>query len=190
MNSFRVSCQRRGSVVRCPTWAEEKVVFSDVGWTDISATCHDHADSRGVGLRRRRVYHWHLPRRRRGRCLPGQLDAFNGPTSHLTSRPARSGRCARTAGAVYTGHKPAGALGIRDFANLAAHQQDWAAHLWIEPGNDGNRLILEMIRLTLSDFGFTWESSSRACSLKWRASRERPIVFLGWEPHPMGPCSA
>lgn len=59
----------------------------------------------------------------------------------------------------------------------------------IEPGNDGNRLVLRMIHQGLYGLGnFHLVASSEAGMLSEvaRAVRaHRPIVFLAWEPHPM-----
>ncbi len=59
----------------------------------------------------------------------------------------------------------------------------------IEPGNDGNRLIQDMIDKNAFELeGFEVVESSEAGMLAQatRASeRGEPVVFLGWEPHPM-----
>ncbi|MCB1420894.1 MAG: glycine/betaine ABC transporter substrate-binding protein, partial [Nitratireductor sp.] len=59
----------------------------------------------------------------------------------------------------------------------------------IEPGNDGNRLILDMIEKNAFDLsGFEVVESSEAGMLAQVARAEKagePVVFLGWEPHPM-----
>ena len=59
----------------------------------------------------------------------------------------------------------------------------------IEPGNDGNRLILGMIKQNLFNLGsFNLIESSEQGMLAEveRAIRDHePVVFLGWEPHPM-----
>ena len=59
----------------------------------------------------------------------------------------------------------------------------------IEPGNDGNRLVLSLIRQNLFGLGtFQLIESSEQGMLAEveRAVRARqPIVFLGWDPHPM-----
>ena len=59
----------------------------------------------------------------------------------------------------------------------------------IEPGNDGNRLILDMIeddKFGLQGFEIV-ESSEQGmlAQVERAAKRKEPIVFLGWEPHPM-----
>ena len=59
----------------------------------------------------------------------------------------------------------------------------------IEPGNDGNRLILQMIEenaFGLGGFELVESSEQGMLAQVARATRsEEPIVFLGWEPHPM-----
>jgi glycine betaine/proline transport system substrate-binding protein len=59
----------------------------------------------------------------------------------------------------------------------------------IEPGNDGNRLILSMIRdgaFGLDEFTLV-ESSEEGMLQQVRTAigQGRHVVFLGWEPHPM-----
>jgi glycine betaine/proline transport system substrate-binding protein len=82
------------------------------------------------------------------------------------------------------------ALGIKDFTDIAAHRVELGGSIYgIEPGNDGNRLILEMIQSNAFGLsGFTLVESSEQVMLAEvaRASDENlPLVFLGWEPHPM-----
>jgi glycine betaine/proline transport system substrate-binding protein len=60
----------------------------------------------------------------------------------------------------------------------------------IEPGNDGNRLILDMIEADMPSGSAAFEvlESSEQGMLAQVARADRrgePIVFLGWEPHPM-----
>ena len=59
----------------------------------------------------------------------------------------------------------------------------------IEPGNDGNRQILTLIHNNthgLGDFKLVESSEQGMLAEVERAIRDkRPIVFLGWEPHPM-----
>src|SRR5690606_1029861 len=80
--------------------------------------------------------------------------------------------------------------GLKDFADIAKFRDELAGQIYgIEPGNDGNRLILDMIEGNAFDFGgFELVESSEQGMLAQvaRATRnEEPIVFLGWEPHPM-----
>src|SRR5205807_7141653 len=59
----------------------------------------------------------------------------------------------------------------------------------IEPGNDGNRLILRMVQQNLfglGDFRLVESSEQGMLAEVERASRAHlPIVFLAWDPHPM-----
>ncbi|WP_368506750.1 glycine betaine ABC transporter substrate-binding protein, partial [Staphylococcus pasteuri_A] len=59
----------------------------------------------------------------------------------------------------------------------------------IEPGNDGNRLIQDMIDKNAFDLkGFKLIESSEAgkvSQVKRAVDREHWVAFLGWAPHPM-----
>jgi glycine betaine/proline transport system substrate-binding protein len=82
------------------------------------------------------------------------------------------------------------ALGIDSFDDIAANAEALENEIYgIEPGNDGNRLIIDMIeggQFGLSDFEVVESSEQGMLAQVKRASdRDRPIVFLGWEPHPM-----
>ena len=95
-------------------------------------------------------------------------------------------------GAKYTlaVNKAAMDLGIADFADIAAQKDALDGKIYgIEPGNDGNRLIMDMIAEGAFGLdGFEVVESSEAGMLAQVAradDRGEPIVFLGWEPHPM-----
>ena len=96
------------------------------------------------------------------------------------------------AGAKYTlaTNAAGAALGITDFASIAAQSDALDGKIYgIEPGNDGNRLILDMIAADafgLSGFEVVESSEQGMLSQVARADRrDEPVVFLGWEPHPM-----
>src|SRR5450631_3424881 len=95
-------------------------------------------------------------------------------------------------GAKYTLAVPAyaQAAGLKDFNDI----HNFAAALnnsiyGIEPGNDGNRLVLKMLKegqFGLGDFKLVESSEQGEMAQVERAYREQqPIVFLAWEPHPM-----
>ena len=95
-------------------------------------------------------------------------------------------------GAKYTlaANAAAAELGIASFADIAEHAEALGGEIYgIEPGNDGNRLILDMIEADafgLADFGIKESSEQGMLAQVARATRrDEPIVFLGWEPHPM-----
>jgi glycine betaine/proline transport system substrate-binding protein len=80
--------------------------------------------------------------------------------------------------------------GLKSFADIAKFKDQLDGKIYgIEPGNDGNKLIQDMIDKDAFGLkGFTMVESSEQGMLAEvdRATRQnKPIVFLGWEPHPM-----
>lgn len=80
--------------------------------------------------------------------------------------------------------------GVKTFADIAKFADKFDSKVYgIEPGNDGNRLIQDMIDKDAFGLkGFTVVESSEAGMLsqvKRKSRRNKWIVFLGWEPHPM-----
>jgi glycine betaine/proline transport system substrate-binding protein len=177
------------------------VTFSDVGWTDITATTAAATvvlDALGYETETRvlsvPVTYTSL--------AEGDIDVFLGnwmPTMEADIAPYRDAGTVDTVranleGAKYTlaTNAAGAALGIADFGDIAAVADDLDAQIYgIEPGNDGNRLIMDMIAdnaFGLGDAEFEVVESSEQGMLAQvaRASdRDEPIVFLGWEPHPM-----
>lgn len=99
---------------------------------------------------------------------------------------------ANLTGAKYTLAVPAYTYdsGLKSFADIERFAPQLnSSILGIEPGNDGNRLVLSMIKQNLFGLGtFKLVESSEQGMLAEveRAVRARqPIVFLGWDPHPM-----
>jgi glycine betaine/proline transport system substrate-binding protein len=95
-------------------------------------------------------------------------------------------------GAKYTlaVNKAAMDMGITDFADIANFKDALDGSIYgIEPGNDGNRLIQDMIdsdAFGLNGFEVV-ESSEQGmlAQVDRNSANDEPIVFLGWEPHPM-----
>ncbi|NHN87200.1 choline ABC transporter substrate-binding protein [Acetobacter conturbans] len=80
--------------------------------------------------------------------------------------------------------------GLTDFKDIAG----WGSKLnntiyGIESGNDGNKIVLGMIKsndFSLGKFHLNESSEQGMLSQVSRAiSAQKPIVFLAWEPHPM-----
>jgi len=95
-------------------------------------------------------------------------------------------------GAKYTlaVNKAAADMGIKTFADIATNADALEGKIYgIEPGNDGNRLIQSMIddnAFDLGEFEVVESSEQGMLAQVERATRkEEPVVFLGWEPHPM-----
>ena len=175
------------------------VTFSDVGWTDITATTAATStvlEAMGYQTETRvlsvPVTYISLEE--------GDVDVFLGnwmPTMEADIKPYREKGTVETVranleGAKYTlaTNAAGAALGITDFASIAEHSDDLKGVIYaIEPGNDGNRLIMDMIEknaFDLGDFSVRESSEQGMLSQVERLSkRDQPIVFLGWEPHPM-----
>ena len=99
---------------------------------------------------------------------------------------------ANLTGAKYTLAVPAFTYeaGLRDFADIHRFAPQLKNALYgIEPGNDGNRLILGMIaqnQFALGDFKLIESSEQGMLAEVERAFHDhRPVVFLAWDPHPM-----
>jgi glycine betaine/proline transport system substrate-binding protein len=177
----------------------QTVSFSDVGWTDITATTAATTavlDALGyeteIKLLSVPVTYTSLKN--------GDIDIFLGnwmPTMEADIAPYREEGSVETVrenleGAKYTlATNAAGAeLGIDDFSKIADQKDALGSKIYgIEPGNDGNRIILDMISSDAFGLnGFELAESSEQGMLAQVArldKRGEPIVFLGWAPHPM-----
>ncbi|MCB2055367.1 MAG: choline ABC transporter substrate-binding protein [Geminicoccaceae bacterium] len=180
-----------------PSCAE--VRFSDVGWTDITATTAlASVVLEGLGYEPTATI----------LAVPvtyaslanGDIDVFLGnwmPTMEADIRPYLDAGTVETVttnleGAKYTLAVPdyLAAQGLQEFADIAEFEEALDGEIYgIEPGNDGNRLIQTMIdedRFGLGSFELVESSEQGMLAQVARFVRkEEPIVFLGWEPHPM-----
>lgn len=177
----------------------DKIVFSDVGWTDITATTAATTlvlEALGYETETKVLS---VPVTYTG-LAGGDVDVFLGnwmPTMEADLAPYRDAKTVETVrtnleGAKYTlaTNEAGAALGIKDFKDIAANKDALEGKIYgIEPGNDGNRLILDMI--TSGPFGLDGfevvESSEQGmlAEVKNKSDAAAPIIFLGWEPHPM-----
>jgi glycine betaine/proline transport system substrate-binding protein len=177
----------------------DKVIFSDVGWTDITATTAVATTILNALGYETEVKVLSVPVTYTG-LAQGDIDVFLGnwmPSMEADIAPYRDAGTVDTvrmnlAGAKYTlATNAAGAAeGISDFANIADHKDALGGKIYgIEPGNDGNRLILDMIssnRFGLGGFELVESSEQGMLAQVGNADAAgKPIVFLGWEPHPM-----
>lgn len=175
------------------------VRFSDVGWTDITATTAVATTILDALGYRTEVLVLAVPVTYTA-LAAGDIDVFLGnwmPTMEGDIAPYREAGTVDTlrrnlAGAKYTlaVNAAGAALGIADFADIASHRDALLGRIYgIEPGNDGNRLILDMIEtgaFGLSGFDLVESSEQGMLAQVARADRRsEPVVFLGWEPHPM-----
>jgi glycine betaine/proline transport system substrate-binding protein len=188
------------TIAAAPAFATcDKVTFSDVGWTDITATTAVASTILGALGYQTETLILSVPVTYTS-LANGDIDVFLGnwmPTMEADIAPYREAGTVETlrrnlAGAKYTlaTNATGAALGITDFAAIAANRDALAGKIYgIEPGNDGNRLILDMI--AADAFGLAGfevvESSEQGmlAQVERSARRNEPVVFLGWEPHPM-----
>lgn len=177
----------------------DTVVFADVGWSDITATTAATTlvlEALGYGTETETLS---LPVTFAS-LAEGDVEVFLGnwmPTMEADIAPYTEAGTIETVranleGAKYTlaANAAAAALGIDSFDDIAGHSDALGGEIYgIEPGNDGNRLILEMIEGDAFGLGgFDLRESSEQGMLAQVARAERrgePVVFLGWEPHPM-----
>jgi glycine betaine/proline transport system substrate-binding protein len=175
------------------------VRFSDVGWTDITATTaltsvvlealgyEPTADILSVPVTYQSMKN-------------GDIDVFLGnwmPTMEADIAPFKADGSvevvrANLEGAKYTLAVPKylNDQGLKDFADIAKFKDQLDGQIYgIEPGNDGNRLIQKMIddnQFGLGGFELVESSEQGMLAQVERAGRDQSaIVFLGWEPHPM-----
>ena len=176
-----------------------EVVLSDVGWTDITATTAATTvvlDALGYDTD---IKVLSVPVTYTS-MAEGDIDVFLGnwmPTMEADIAPYREAGTVDTVrmnldGAKYTlaVNKAAMDMGIKDFADIAANSEALEGKIYgIEPGNDGNRLIQSMIddnAFGLEGFEVVESSEQGMLAQVARADKKGdPIVFLGWEPHPM-----
>lgn len=176
-----------------------EVTLSDVGWTDITATTATTAVVlEGLGYEPE-VKVLSVPVTFTS-MADGDIDVFLGnwmPTQSSEIAPYSEAGTIETVHKNLTGAKytlatnaAGAALGIASYEDIAEHAEALDATIYgIEPGNDGNKLILEMIEsdaFGLSDFEVKESSEQGMLAQVDRASkRDEPVIFLGWEPHPM-----
>ncbi len=188
-----------GSAMAADPEACGTVRLSDVGWTDITATtAATSVVLEGLGYEPE-VEVLSVPVTYTS--LKNQdIDVFLGnwmPTMEADIRPYLDDGSVEQLGVNLEGAKYTLAVptyladqGLTDFSNIAEFADALDGKIYgIEPGNDGNRLILDMIENdTFGLGGFELVESSEQGMLSQvsrAAGGEEAIVFLGWEPHPM-----
>ncbi|WHO74725.1 choline ABC transporter substrate-binding protein [Rhizobium sp. BT03] len=175
------------------------VRFSDVGWTDITATTATasvvlksigyQTDVKVLSVP---VTYTSLKNK--------DIDIFLGnwmPTQEKDVRPYLDDKSVESFGPNLVGAKytlatnaKGAELGIKDFKDIAAHKDDLDGKIYgIEPGNDGNRLVMDLIEKNtfgMKDLEVVESSEQGMLAQVARADKAgKPVVFLGWEPHPM-----
>ncbi|MDX2315929.1 MAG: choline ABC transporter substrate-binding protein [Gammaproteobacteria bacterium] len=189
-----------GSVFAADPASCQTVSMSDVGWTDITATtAATSVVLEGLGYKPD-VKVLSVPVTYKS-METGDIDVFLGnwmPTmegdlaSYRDAGSVEVIQPANLTGAKYTlaVNKKAADAGLKDFADIAKFKDQLNGKIYgIEPGNDGNRIILDMIAndaVGLKGFVVVESSEQGMLSQVARAGkRGKMVVFLGWAPHPM-----
>jgi glycine betaine/proline transport system substrate-binding protein len=177
----------------------QTVRFSDIGWTDVTSTTAIVAQllrtigySPTITVLSVPVTFASLKNK--------DIDAFLGnwmPAEEADRRPYIDDGSVvvigpNLEGAKYTLAVPAYtyAAGLKDFNDIRRFAPQLNDSIYgIEPGNDGNRLVLKMLKqdqFGLGSFKLIESSEQGMLAQVERAYRgKEPIVFLAWEPHPM-----
>ena len=176
------------------------VRFSDVGWTDITATTSIASTLlRGLGYEPK-VELLSVPVTYQS-LKNKDIDVFLGnwmPTMQADIDPFLADKSVESIAAnLPTGAKYPLAVpkyvydaGVKDFADIAKNADKFDKKIYgIEAGNDGNRLIQDMIDKDAFGLkGFEVVESSEQGMLA-QVAKSVPdkewVVFLGWAPHPM-----
>lgn len=177
----------------------DTVRFSDVGWTDITATTAITSEVlKGLGYKTTTqllsvpVTYSSMANK--------DIDVFLGnwmPTMEADIAKYHQNGTVETVRANLEGAKYTLAVpkyvydaGVKTFADLAKYEDEFRGRIYgIEPGNDGNRLIQDMIdknAFELKEFNLVESSEAGMMSqVKRSVNRKQWIAFLGWAPHPM-----
>src|SRR5271169_3863835 len=186
---------RAGDPESCKT-----VKFSDVGWTDITATTAIAGEIfKGLGYTPK-ITVLSVPVTYAS-MKNKDIDVFLGnwqPSMENDRKPYIEDKSVveidanLPVGAKYTLAVPQYTFdkGLKDFGDIPKFKDSLKGKIFgIEPGNDGNRLILDIIKggkFGLKDFQLVESSEQGMLAEVQRAtSHKEDVVFLGWAPHPM-----
>ena len=176
------------------------VKFSDVGWTDITATTSITAEILKALGYTPKITVLSVPVTYAS-MKNKDIDVFLGnwePSMENDRKPYIEDKSVveiganLPVGAKYTLAVPQYTYdkGLKDFADIAKYKDSLKGKIFgIEPGNDGNRLVLDLIKggkFNLKDFQLVESSEQGMLAEVQRAtSHKEDVVFLGWAPHPM-----
>jgi glycine betaine/proline transport system substrate-binding protein len=188
-----------GDAVAADSASCKTVRFADVGWTDIAATTGTTSvilkalgyDTK-IDVLSVPVTYTSMHNK--------QIDVFLGnwmPTMEADRKPYVEDKTVEVLGANLEGAKYTLAVpaytyeeGLKSFKDIVKFKEKLGGKIYgIEPGNDGNRLIIDMIandKFGLKGFELV-ESSEQGmlAQVERAAPKKQDVVFLGWEPHPM-----
>ena len=174
------------------------VKFADIGWTDITATTAlSSVVLEGLGYKPVSTIA-SVPIAFAG-IKKSQIDVFLGywspsmtPIVEPFLKDIKVLEKPNLVGAKYTLAVPTYAYeaGLKSFADIEKFKDNLEGKMYgIEPGNDGNKIIADMITKNafgLKDFKMVESSEAGMLTEVSRSVKNKKwIVFLGWAPHPM-----
>jgi glycine betaine/proline transport system substrate-binding protein len=175
------------------------VRFSDVGWTDVTATTALTSEMLAALGYQPEIKMLSVPVTFHA-MQTQDIDVFLGswmPTMKNDIDPYLKNGSVEVVRTNLTGAKYTLAVpeyvyqaGVRRFSDIAQFSDRFGKRIYgIEAGNDGNRLISSMIKekaFGLQDFKLVESSEAGMLTqVKRAALKQQWVVFLGWEPHPM-----
>jgi glycine betaine/proline transport system substrate-binding protein len=175
------------------------VRLSDIGWTDVTTTTalfsvllHDLGYAPQVTVLSVPVTFASMKNKDIDVFLGNWMPAEEGDRKAYVAEGSVQVVGPNLTGAKYTLAVPAYTYeaGLKSFADIQRFAGPLKNSIYgIEAGNDGNRLVLSMLKQNLfglGDFKLIESSEQGMLAEVERAYRERaPIVFLAWDPHPM-----
>ena len=177
----------------------QTVRFADVGWTDITATtAATSVVLKGLSYEPKAqvlsvpVTYASLKNNDIDVFLGNWMPTMEGDLAAYRDDGSVEVLGVNLEGAKYTLAVPMHVAdgGLKSFADISKFRDKLDGKIYgIEPGNDGNRLIQQMIdddAFGLKDFSVVESSEQAMLTQVARAvKRDEWVVFLGWEPHPM-----
>jgi glycine betaine/proline transport system substrate-binding protein len=189
------SAAQAGDAATCQT-----VKMSDIGWTDVTAvTALTGAMLDAMGykgdIKQLAVPVTYASMKNKdidvflGNWMPSMVEDIKAYTADGSVETIGANL---PTGALYTLAVPEYTYnkGLHDFTDIAKFKDSLHGKFYgIEPGNDGNRHILDMIKdpkFKLDGFELVESSEAGMLSQVAKATQNNEdIVFLGWAPHPM-----
>jgi glycine betaine/proline transport system substrate-binding protein len=177
----------------------QSVRFADVGWTDVTATTalaaellHSIGYSPTITVLSVPVTFASMQNKDIDVFLGNWMPSQQADRSRYVEEGSVVVLGANLTGAKYTLAVPAYtyAAGLHDFKDIQRFAPALNHSIYgIEPGNDGNRLVLKMLKQNefgIGDFKLIESSEQGMLAQVERAIRDKqPVVFLAWDPHPM-----
>ncbi len=177
----------------------QRVRLSDIGWTDVTATTalfsslvRELGYDAQVTVLSVPVTYASMKNKDIDVFLGNWMPSMEGDRKPFVEDHSIEVLAPNLTGAKYTLAVPAYTYqaGLKSFSDIRRFAAQLNSSIYgIEPGNDGNRLVLGMIRdgqFGLGDFKLVESSEQGMLAEVERAVHDHaPVVFLAWDPHPM-----